>query len=62
MVRYVGIWQRFLCFCCRVIEDQETYEEGFLDEQSTLIWQLKTLINHGMNSEAVIDEKVSFVI
>ena len=56
------IWQRFLCFCCRVIGDEETYEEGFLEEQNALIWELKTLINYRMNSEAVIDEKVLFII
>jgi len=58
MDRYVELWQRFLCFCYRIIGDQQTYGVEFLDEQIRVIWDLKTSLELGVIHNDTLDEKV----
>jgi hypothetical protein len=60
--RYVEIWQRYLCFCCRAMDDEKAYGVEFSDEQRVILWQLKVLVNGGIISEEDIDQKVFLCI
>ena len=58
--RYAELWQRFLCFCYRIIGDEETYGVEFLDEQKKMLWELKTNLELGFIDDKILDEKVFF--
>jgi hypothetical protein len=58
MSSYAEYWQRFLCFCYRIIGEEDKYGVEFLDEQKARLWDLKTSLELANMNDKTMDEKV----
>ena len=56
--RYVGYWQRFLCYCLRILGNEAEHGAGFLPRQRELLGLLKTMVEPNNPAEGSIDALV----
>ena len=61
MYSYAEYWQRFLCFCYRIIGEEQTYGVEFLDEQKEKLQDLKMSLELGDPNNDILDEKVFYL-
>jgi hypothetical protein len=55
---YAELWQKFLCFCYRVVGDEEAYGVGFLYEQKEILLSLKRDLEAENIQDDILDEQV----
>ena len=55
---YVRIWKRFICYCIRLLDQEDQHRAEFLDSQLEALQEIHAMLELNEEDEALLDSQV----
>lgn len=62
VTRYIGYWQRFICFCLRMLDNSEEFGVQFRNNQRNKLCKLRAMVELDNVIEEELDKEVTAVL